>query len=131
MQSQILGFGVLVGAAVFALGIVALQRCFFNDDHLPSLDDLAEMEREVLYKVFGDKLQEIVKVSSSLFSYICSLSLSSIYFLSFGRKNLHLHLHFALAFCMCSTFGCTCTSHSHFYSHLQFHLHFQFPCINI
>lgn len=61
VQSQILGFGVLVGAAVFALGIVSVQRCFFNDDHLPGQYDLADMEREVLYKAFEDKLQEIVK----------------------------------------------------------------------
>ena len=72
MQSQILGAGVLLGALVFSVGIVSISRCFFNYHQLPDMNDLAAMEKEILYHAFGEKLEKLVKVSfafSALYNY--------------------------------------------------------------
>ena len=56
MQSQILGFGILIAATLFSLGLVCIRRCCFEDDTLPNRDDFDQLEKEILGKLFREKL---------------------------------------------------------------------------
>ena len=64
MQSQILGFGILIAATLFSLGLVCIRRCCFEDDALPNSDDFDELEKEILGNLFREKL--VVAVEEDL-----------------------------------------------------------------
>lgn len=55
-QSQILGFGILVAATLFSLGLVCIRRCCFADDTFPSTDEFEKLEKEILGNLFREKL---------------------------------------------------------------------------
>lgn len=61
MQSQILGFGILIAATLFSLGLVCIRRCCFEDDTLPNRDDFDELEKKILTRLFRDKLHVVVE----------------------------------------------------------------------
>ena len=61
MQSQILGFGILIAATLFSLGLVCIRRCCFENDALPNNDDYDELEKEVLGRLFRERLQTAVE----------------------------------------------------------------------
>ena len=61
MQSQILGFGILIAATLFSLGLVCIRRCCFEDDTLPNSDDFEELEKEILGELFREKLHIAVE----------------------------------------------------------------------
>lgn len=56
IQSQILGFGILIAATLFSLGLICIRRCCFEDDVLPNNDDYDELEKEVLGRLFRERL---------------------------------------------------------------------------
>lgn len=61
MQSQILGFGILIAATLFSLGLVCIRRFCFEDDTLPNRDDFDELEKKILTRLFRDKLHVVVE----------------------------------------------------------------------
>lgn len=61
MQSQILGFGILIAATLFSLGLVCIRRCCFADDILPNRDEFDELEKKMLIRLFRDKLHVVVE----------------------------------------------------------------------
>ena len=61
MQSQILGFGILIAATLFSLGLVCIRRCCFEDYTLPNRDDFDELEKKILTRLFRDKLHVVVE----------------------------------------------------------------------
>ena len=61
MQSQILGFGILIAATLFSLGLVCIRRCCFENDTLPNNDDYDELEKEVLGRLFRERLHMAVE----------------------------------------------------------------------
>ena len=61
MQSQILGFGILIAATLFSLGLVCIRRCCFEDGTLPNRDDFDELEKKILTRLFRDKLHVVVE----------------------------------------------------------------------
>lgn len=61
MQSQILGFGILIAATLFSLGLVCIRRCCFEDDTLPNRDDFDELEKKILTTLFHEKLHVAVE----------------------------------------------------------------------
>ena len=61
MQSQILGFGILIAATLFSLGLVCIRRCCFADDMLPNRDEFDELEKKILTRLFRDKLHVVVE----------------------------------------------------------------------
>ena len=60
-QSQTLGFGILVAATLFSLGLVCIRRCCFVDDTLPSIDEFEELEKRILGDLFREKLHAAVQ----------------------------------------------------------------------
>ncbi|KAL9988329.1 hypothetical protein ACROYT_G002763 [Oculina patagonica] len=61
MQSQILGFGILIAATLFSLGLVCIRRCCFVDDTLPNSDEFDELEKDILGKLFRERLHVAVE----------------------------------------------------------------------
>ena len=61
MQSQILGFGLLVGVTVFTLGLVLIRRWCFDDDSLPTAEEFSDLETTTLARIFRQKLGAIVE----------------------------------------------------------------------
>lgn len=59
-QSQMLGLGVLVAATLFMVGLVCIRRCCFEDDGLPNISDLKELEKKIAEELFREKLQEVI-----------------------------------------------------------------------
>jgi len=60
-QSQILGFGILVAATLFSLGLVCIRRCCFVDDTFPSIDEFEQLEKRILGDLFREKLHAAVQ----------------------------------------------------------------------
>lgn len=60
-QSQILGFGILVAATLFSLGLVCIRRCCFEDDALPNMDEFEALEKQILGELFREKLHVAVQ----------------------------------------------------------------------
>ncbi|XP_067017406.1 calcium homeostasis modulator protein 5-like isoform X1 [Acropora muricata] len=59
-QSQMLGFGVLVAATLFTVGLACIRRSCFEDDGLPNVNDLKELEKKIAEELFLEKLQEVI-----------------------------------------------------------------------
>lgn len=60
-QSQILGFGILVAAIVFSLGLVCIRRCCFDDNTLPNINELKDLETNIVKELFLEKLKMVVQ----------------------------------------------------------------------
>ena len=66
MQSQILGFGILIAATLFSLGLICIRRCCLEDNVLRNNDDNDELEKKVLGRLFRERLYIAVEEDTKI-----------------------------------------------------------------